>query len=120
MLVSDQMSTLLVSADRALTGDGARGPTSVLSVDGLIVAVGDPAEVAGFAGAAGAKRLDWSHRAIVPGTVNTPPHTPPPAPAPPRPPPPAPLPPRSLPCSSPAVPASLLLYGVFVGVYRAG
>src|SRR3569832_2241838 len=71
MLVSDQMSTLLVTADRALTGDGARGPTSVLSVDGLIVAVGDPAEVAGFAGAAGAKRLDWSHRAIVPGTVNT-------------------------------------------------
>jgi len=71
MLVSDQMSTLLVTADRALTGDGARGPTSVLSVDGMIVAVGDPAEVAGFAGAAGAKRLDWSHRAIVPGTVNT-------------------------------------------------
>src|SRR3569832_833038 len=70
MLVSDQMSTLLVTADRALTGDGARGPTSVLSVDGLIVAVGDPAEVAGFAGAVGVKRLDWSHRAIVPGTVN--------------------------------------------------
>src|SRR3569623_349673 len=71
MLVSDQMSTLLVTADRALTGDGARGPTSVLSVAGPLVAVGDPVEVAGFAGAAGAKRLDWSHRAIVPGTVNT-------------------------------------------------
>jgi 5-methylthioadenosine/S-adenosylhomocysteine deaminase len=65
------MSTLLVTADRALTGDGARGPTSVLAVDGLIVAVGDPAEVAGFAGAAHAKKLDWSHRALVPGTVNT-------------------------------------------------
>jgi len=65
------MSTLLVTADRAITGTGARGATSVLAVDGLIVAVGDPADVAAHPAAAGARTLAWSHRAIVPGTVNT-------------------------------------------------
>ncbi|HEY0255562.1 MAG TPA: amidohydrolase family protein [Kofleriaceae bacterium] len=64
------MSTLLVTADRAIT-EGARGPTSVLAVDGAIVAVGDPAEVAAHPQAAGAERLDWSRKALVAGTVNT-------------------------------------------------
>ena len=65
--------SVLVTADRALTGDGtgARGPTSVLAVDGAIVAVGDPSVIAALPAAAGADRLDWSHRALVPGTVNT-------------------------------------------------
>ena len=65
------MSTLLVTADRAITGDAARGATSVLAVDGLIVAVGDPSVIAADPRAAGATRLEWSRRAIVPGTVNT-------------------------------------------------
>lgn len=65
--------SVLVTADQAILGDGTgvRGPTSVLAVDGAIVAVGDPAEVASLPAAAGAERLDWSHRALVPGTVNT-------------------------------------------------
>jgi len=65
--------SVLVTADRALTGDGrgTRGPTSVLAVDGAIVAVGDPLEVAAMPAATGAERIDWSRRALVPGTVNT-------------------------------------------------
>src|SRR5689334_23764148 len=62
---------VLVTADRALTGDGARGQTSVLAVGGEIVLVGDPATVAADPRAAGARRIDWSHRAMVPGTINT-------------------------------------------------
>ncbi len=62
---------VLVTADRALTDDGARGSTSVLAVGGEIVAVGDPAEVAADPRAEGATRIDWSRRAMVPGTVNT-------------------------------------------------
>ncbi len=65
--------SVLVTADRAITGDGrgTRGPTSVLAVDGAIVAVGDPLEVAALPAAIGAERIDWSRRALVPGTVNT-------------------------------------------------
>ncbi|HEU4612185.1 MAG TPA: amidohydrolase family protein [Kofleriaceae bacterium] len=62
---------VLVTADRALTGDGARGPTAILAIDGEIVRVGDPAEVAADPRAAAARRVDWPHRAVVPGTVNT-------------------------------------------------
>lgn len=62
---------VLVTADRAITDEGARGATSVLAVGGEIVAVGDPAEVAADPRAQGAKRIDWSRRAMVPGTVNT-------------------------------------------------
>jgi 5-methylthioadenosine/S-adenosylhomocysteine deaminase len=61
---------LVITADRAIV-DGARGPTAVLAVDGAIVAVGDPADVLADPRAAGARRVDWSHRAMVPGTVNT-------------------------------------------------
>ena len=61
-------TTIAITADRALTGDGAHGPTRVVAEDGLIVAVGDPAAVAI---PSGATHLDWSHRAMVPGTVNT-------------------------------------------------
>src|SRR5262245_34089821 len=63
--------TLLVTADRAITDGGARGPTSILAIDGEIVLVGDPADVAADPRAASARRLDWSHRAVVAGTVNT-------------------------------------------------
>jgi 5-methylthioadenosine/S-adenosylhomocysteine deaminase len=62
------MSSLVVTADRAILPTGAVGPTSVLAVDGAIVAVGDPATITV---PPGAKRLDWSHRALVPGTINT-------------------------------------------------
>ena len=59
---------LVVVADRALTGDGPpRAATAVHAVDGEIRAVGDPAVIT----APGARRLDWSHRALVPGTINT-------------------------------------------------
>jgi 5-methylthioadenosine/S-adenosylhomocysteine deaminase len=81
---------LLVTADRALV-DGAAPPfggadgrapvtavggtarlaTSVLAEDGAIVRVGDPADVLADPRAAGARRIDWSRRAMVPGTINT-------------------------------------------------
>jgi 5-methylthioadenosine/S-adenosylhomocysteine deaminase len=62
---------VVIIADRALLGDGngARGPTAVLARDGVIVAVGEPGEIT--ARAAGAPRIDWSRRALVPGTINT-------------------------------------------------
>ena len=62
---------VLVTADRAILPTGARGPTSILAVDGEIIAVGDPADIAADPRAAGAERIDWSRRAVVPGTVNT-------------------------------------------------
>jgi 5-methylthioadenosine/S-adenosylhomocysteine deaminase len=64
------MSTLVVTADAAIV-DGMRGPTAVLAIDGAIVLVGDPAVVLGDPRAAAAQRIDWSRRAMVPGTVNT-------------------------------------------------
>jgi 5-methylthioadenosine/S-adenosylhomocysteine deaminase len=61
---------LVIIADRALLGDGtSRGPTAVHARDGEIIAVGEPAQIT--ARAAGVPRLDWSRRALVPGTVNT-------------------------------------------------
>ncbi|HEY5924351.1 MAG TPA: amidohydrolase family protein [Kofleriaceae bacterium] len=63
--------TLLVTADASITPRGMRGPTSILAVGGEIVCVGDPDEVASDTRAHDARRLDWSHRAVVPGTVNT-------------------------------------------------
>ncbi|HWU88615.1 MAG TPA: amidohydrolase family protein [Kofleriaceae bacterium] len=65
------MTATIITADRAVTGDGVRGATAVLAVDGAIAAVGDPALVLADPRAAGARRLDWSRRAMVPGTVNT-------------------------------------------------
>ena len=71
---------VVVTADRALAPplgalasahDRARGPTSVLAIDGAIVRVGDPDEVAADPRAAGARRIAWPGRAMVPGTVNT-------------------------------------------------
>jgi 5-methylthioadenosine/S-adenosylhomocysteine deaminase len=65
------MDRVVITADHALLGDdaGARGPTAVLAEDGAIVAVGDPAEVVALA--RDARRIDWAHRAMVPGTINT-------------------------------------------------
>jgi len=65
------MSSVIITADRAITDAGARGATAVLAVDGAIVVVGDPAAVFADPRAAGARRIDWSRRAMVPGTVNT-------------------------------------------------
>ncbi len=62
---------LLLTADRAITGDGARGATAILAIDGEIVLVGDPAVVAADPRARGARTIDWARRAVVPGTVNT-------------------------------------------------
>src|SRR3990167_295746 len=71
MLRSARMSATVILADRAIVPTGARGPTAVLAVDGAIVLVGDPAEVLADPRAAAATRIDWSRRAMVPGTVNT-------------------------------------------------
>lgn len=70
------MTAVIITADRALVpGDGghdrARGATSVLAVDGAIVAVGAPDDIAADPRAAGAERIAWARRAMVPGTVNT-------------------------------------------------
>jgi 5-methylthioadenosine/S-adenosylhomocysteine deaminase len=71
---------VVVTADRALAPppgalasahDRARRATSVLAIDGAIVRVGDPDEVAADPRAAGARRIAWPGRAMVPGTVNT-------------------------------------------------
>jgi 5-methylthioadenosine/S-adenosylhomocysteine deaminase len=64
------MTAVVVTADRAIA-DGARGPTAVLAIDGAIVLVGEPAAVLADPRATNARRIDWSHRAMVPGTVNT-------------------------------------------------
>jgi len=65
------VTALVVTADRAIVDGVARGPTAVLAEDGAIAAVGDPATVLADPRAAGARRLDWSRRALVPGTINT-------------------------------------------------
>ena len=63
------MDRVVITADRALVDGHARGPVAVYAVDGMISRVGDPADV--LAAAPGARRIDWSGRAMVPGTVNT-------------------------------------------------
>ena len=64
--------SVVVTADRAITAPGvSRGATAVLAIDGAIVLVGDPADVLADPRAAGATRIDWSRRALVPGTVNS-------------------------------------------------
>ena len=63
--------TVVITADRAIVPGGARGPTAILAEDGLIVAVGDPATIAADPRAANARTIDWSRRAVVPGTVES-------------------------------------------------
>jgi len=53
------MTAVVVTADRAIVDGGARGRTSVLAVDGVITAVGDPAQVIADARVAGAREIDW-------------------------------------------------------------
>ncbi len=65
------MIGVVITADRAVLETGARDATAVLAVGGEIVLVGDPAAVLADPRAAGARRIDWSRRAMVPGTVNT-------------------------------------------------
>jgi 5-methylthioadenosine/S-adenosylhomocysteine deaminase len=68
------MSAVVVTADRAVIGEGAepvRGATAVLAVDGAIARVGDPDAVLADPRAAGARRVSWARRAVVPGTINT-------------------------------------------------
>jgi 5-methylthioadenosine/S-adenosylhomocysteine deaminase len=62
-------STVFV-ADAAVIDGAARGPTAVLAEDGAIVAVGEPSQIAADPRAAAATKVDWSRRAILPGTVN--------------------------------------------------
>jgi 5-methylthioadenosine/S-adenosylhomocysteine deaminase len=60
----------LVQAERALIDGASRGATWVLVAEGAILAVGDPAEVSADPRATGATRVDWSERALIPGTIN--------------------------------------------------
>ncbi len=60
----------VVVADRAIVEGAARGATAVLSIDGRIERVGDPAEVLADPRAAGAEQVRWDRRAMIPGTVN--------------------------------------------------
>ncbi len=62
------MKTVVV-ADRAIVEGKARLATAVLADDGMIIAIGDPEAI--LPQADGARRIDWSRRAIVPGTINT-------------------------------------------------
>src|SRR6185436_19045673 len=65
---------VVVTADRAVTGvagAGVRGATAVLAIEGAIAAVGAPEAVLADPRAAGARRIEWARRAMVPGTVNT-------------------------------------------------
>ncbi len=57
--------TLVVRASRAMVEGVARGETEIVIDGGTIVSVGDPG-----AAPAGARVVDWSGRAVVPGTVN--------------------------------------------------
>ena len=65
------MSATVVVADRAIVGGIARDATAVLAIEGVIAAVGDPATILADPRAAGATKLDWARRAMVPGTINT-------------------------------------------------
>jgi 5-methylthioadenosine/S-adenosylhomocysteine deaminase len=65
------MTAVVITADAAVLDDGARGKTCVLAIDGRIERVGDPDVVFADARATTATRIDWSRRALVPGTVNT-------------------------------------------------
>lgn len=56
----------VVRADAAVVDGVARGATAIRVRDGVIEAVGDPDHIA----ADGAAFVDWSGRAVVPGTVN--------------------------------------------------
>jgi 5-methylthioadenosine/S-adenosylhomocysteine deaminase len=60
----------LLSADAAIVDGTARGPTAVLVAGGEIARVGSPAELAADPRATAARRVDWSGRALIPGTVN--------------------------------------------------
>ncbi|MBK9070554.1 MAG: amidohydrolase family protein [Myxococcales bacterium] len=69
--------TLRIDADACVVGsDGTQtdvrlAPTSLLAVDGVIVAVGAPAEIDADPRAVDAVRLSWRDKAMLPGTVNT-------------------------------------------------
>ena len=62
---------VVVTADRAIVDGAARGETAVLAIDGAIAAVGDPAAVHADPRAIDARRIAWSRRAMVPGTINS-------------------------------------------------
>ncbi len=65
------LDAVVFVADAAIVEGTQRGPTAVLSHDGMIMSVGDPEGVRADPRAVGARVVEWSHRAIVPGTVNT-------------------------------------------------
>lgn len=60
----------LFVADRAIIDGVARDATAVLSIDGAIALVGDPTAVRADPRAGGARVVDWTGRAMLPGTVN--------------------------------------------------
>jgi 5-methylthioadenosine/S-adenosylhomocysteine deaminase len=63
-------AAVVVTAERAVIDGVARGATAILAAAGAIVRVGPPADVLADPRAAGARRIDWARRAVMPGTVN--------------------------------------------------
>src|SRR5262245_32523172 len=63
-------AAVVVTADRAVVDGTAREATAVLAINGAIVRVGEPSEILADPQAIGATRVDWSGRALIPGTVN--------------------------------------------------
>lgn len=57
-------------ADAAVIDGVARGATAILAEGGAIALVGDPDAVLADPRARGARQVDWSRRAVLPGTVN--------------------------------------------------
>src|SRR5262249_24812540 len=63
-LAFPRMDSVVVRADRAIVEGEARGATAIRIDAGVITAVGDDVD------ATDARIVDWSGRAVVPGTVN--------------------------------------------------
>ncbi|HPH68089.1 MAG TPA: amidohydrolase family protein [Kofleriaceae bacterium] len=61
---------VIYQADRAVIDGVQRGATAVLAERGVILAVDEPAVIAADPRSAGASRVAWNDRAMVPGTVN--------------------------------------------------
>lgn len=67
--MGDADKTVFV-ADRAVIDGVARGRTAVLAAGGAIAAVGEPDTVLADARAQDARVIEWTGRAMIPGTVN--------------------------------------------------
>ena len=70
MSIAPAPEAVVITADRAIVDGTARGETAVLAIDGAIARVGDPSDVLADPRASVARRIVWSRRAMLPGTIN--------------------------------------------------